>query len=152
MVADSKHLKRRDHAVTAALRMLGDEHCISTTIIPFLHTWMYYRNHHFKHMLWQEIPGSQEEREKKRTGSLLFSEGCTGFNNQIIINSLIPPSPDSCTHCKKIGIILVFYMRQMSSSLFSSFWYLSIFVFIFSWSLSFAFLNVLHWQEHLKNP
>lgn len=152
MVADSKHLKRRDHAVTAALRMLGDEHCVSTTlyrscthgciILITISSTCFGRR--------SQVP--RKKGKKKRTGSLLFSEGCTGFNNQIIINSLIPPSPDSCTHCKKIGIILVFYMRQMSSSLFSSFWYLSIFVFIFSWSLSFAFLNVLHWQEHLKNP
>lgn len=80
-------------------------------------------------------PVLRERGKEKCAGSLLFSEGCTGFNSQIIIYSLffvILPSPDSCAHHKKIGIILLFYMCQMLSNLFSTFPYLSIFFCIFN--------------------
>lgn len=60
------------------------------------------------------------EREKEKcAGSLLFFEGCTGFNSQIIIYSLIFVTlPDSCAHCKKIGLILLIYLHQLLSNLF----------------------------------
>lgn len=79
-----------------------------------------------------------ERGEEKCAGLLLFSEGCTGFNRQIIIYSFIfiaLPSPDSCAYHKKIGII--FYRCQMLSSLFST----SVFVNIF---LRFQ-LNIVTW-------
>lgn len=63
------------------------------------------------------------EREKEKcAGSLLFFEGCTGFNSQIIIYSLIFVTlPDSCAHCKKIRLILLIYLHQLLSNLFSTF-------------------------------
>lgn len=81
-----------------------------------------------------------ERGKEKCTGSLLFSEGCTGFNSQIIIYFIIfiiLPSPDSCAYHKKIGIVFPFYRCQMMSGLFSN----SIFVNIF---LHFQ-LNIVTW-------
>lgn len=67
-------------------------------------------------------PVLSERGKEKCAGSLLFSEGCTGFNSQIIIYSLVfVILPDSCAHCKKIRIILLIYLHQLLSNLFSTF-------------------------------
>ena len=90
-------------------------------------------------------PVLRERGKEKSAGSLLFSEGCTGFNSQIIISSLIfviPPSWDSCAHHKKICIILLFYMCRM---LLQSFQYFYVFVKRF---LHFQLNTVIWFSKH----
>lgn len=106
----------------------------------------------FKHTLWQELPSSSEREKEKCAGSLLFSEGCTGFNSQISIYSLIfIILPDSFAHCKKISFILLICLHQILSSLFSTFHFLPVFFCIFIWTFPTLLIETLEKSTILSN-
>lgn len=97
-------------------------------------------------------PVLSERGKEKCAGSLLFSEGCTGFNSQIIIYSLVfVILPDSCAHCKKIRIILLIYLHQLLSNLFSTFPFLSTFFCIFIWTFYTLLIGTLEKSTILWN-
>lgn len=97
-------------------------------------------------------PVLSERGREKCAGSLLFSEGCTGFNSQIIIYSLILILlPDSRAHCKKISFMLLICLHQILSNLFSTFPFLPIFFCIFIWTFLTLLIETLERSTVLSN-
>lgn len=70
-----------------------DLKCIVSTVFPphytvlcnLYYTCLYYLNHSFEHMLWQELPSSQGEREREVSWfPVEFFEGCTELTAKLL--------------------------------------------------------------------